>query len=700
MNSKTWTRIIAPALFAALANPVSLAAQDNGERHHQHKYHHYQLIDPGTFGGPASYNESDPPESIINDRGAAVGGADTSVPDPFPNNCFGYQLTCVVTVAYVWQGGVLTDLGALNAGYSSVASAINARGEAVGVSENGQIDPLTGNPEGVAVLWKNGIVNLGTLGGNQSLANAINDRGQVVGAALNTISDPFANSPTSCFPSQTFALCFLFVPAATEAHAFRWTEAWGMQDLGTLGGPDSSASFVNRRGQIAGESFTSFTANSSTGVPTLDPFFWEDGKMVDIGTLGGTWGVPNWMNNRGQVVGSSNVAGDQNSHPFLWDKENGLKDLGLLPGGIYGEASSINDAGEIVGGSDSATNFHATLWKHGDIIDLGTVAGDKCGGANWINSRGQIVGTSGDCHFDDHAGLSENGGPLVDLQSLVQPGSGVTLVSAIFINDRGEIAARGNPPSGIQHAVLLIPCDDNHPGVDGCDYSLVDADTAAQSAAPRYVPSATPRLPHSWRSNRYHMPGRAAEGGTAAIAVQVSPVPERVTPPFFFVSVTPLTPSSVNPGGSSTSAVTAGTTVGGSGTAALTCSVQPSPPLAPTCSISPTSLSFPGTPATLTVSTSGPSGSLISHPASGLLYALWLPLIGLVATGVGLGSSQNGQERKLRTAALACALFASLTFQVACGGGSSGTPAETYTITVTATASGNLSSDSVPLTVR
>src|ERR1700674_4779505 len=97
---------------------------------------------------------------------------------------------------------------------------------------------------------------------------------------------------------------------------------------------------------------------------------------------------------------------------------------------------------------------------------------------------------------------------------------------------------------------------------------------------------------------------------------------------------------------------------------------------------------------------SRPSGSLISHPASGLLYALWLPLIGLVATGVGLGSSQNGQKRKLRTAALACALFASLTFQVACGGGSSGTPAETYTITVTATASGNLSSDSVPLTVR
>jgi len=448
MNSKTWTRIIALALFAALAMPVQLAAQDNTKRdhHHHHQYHHYQLIDPGTFGGPASYNESHPPESIINDRGAAVGGADTSVPDPFAPNCFGY-IDCFVTEAYVWQGSVLTDLGALNAGYSSVAQAINARGEAVGVSENGQIDPLTAYPEVIAVLWKNGIVNLGTLGGNQSEANAINDRGQVAGVALNTISDPFANIPVP-FCGNTFSWCFLFVPAASQAHAFRWTEAGGMQDLGTLGGPDSSASFVNRRGQIAGESFTSFMPNLSTGVPTLDPFFWENGKMVDIGTLGGTYGIPNWMNNRGQVGGASDVAGDQNSHAFLWDKKEGLKDLGLLPGGQYGNASSINDAGEIVGGSDAprTSSFHAVLWKNGAIIDLGTVAGDTCSGANWINSRGQIVGTSGDCNFDDHAGLSENGGPLVDLQSLVQPGSGVILVSAIFINDRGEIAARGTPP--------------------------------------------------------------------------------------------------------------------------------------------------------------------------------------------------------------------------------------------------------------
>jgi len=482
MKFGIWNTFHAATLFVALALPVRLAAQvleDQKEQNAAH--HHYKFVDMGTLGGPQSYNESGPPENIINARGAAALGADTSVPDPFPSNCFNGQGDCFVSHAAVWQRGVLTDLGALLDGYSSFAYAINARGEVVGLSENGLVDSLTGNFEGIAVLWKKEIVNLGTLGGSQSVANAINDRGQVAGAALNAIPDPFANSPL-CTGCPTFAQTFLFVPAATQAHAFRWTEAGGMQDLGALGGPDSSASFVNQRGQIAGEFFTSFTPNPSTGVPTMDPFFWEDGKMVDIGTLGGTFAVPNRMNNRGQVVGGSNLAGDQLSHAFLWDKEGGLKDLGLLPGGTFGCANSINDAGEIVGQSDATSSPRAVLWKNGAIIDLGTVAGDACSGANWINSRGQIVGFGeADCNNEDHAFLSENGGPLIDLQTLVPPGSGVTLTNAIFINDRGEIAGRGVLSNGDQHAVLLIPCDENHPDVEGCDYSRAEATVAAAS---------------------------------------------------------------------------------------------------------------------------------------------------------------------------------------------------------------------------
>jgi probable HAF family extracellular repeat protein len=494
MKFAKWTSITAIALFTVLALPLHLAAQEKQHYHHQH--HHYQLIDLGTLGGPNSYNESDPPENIINLRGAAAGYADTSVPDPYFPNCF---TDCYVAHAFVWQGDVRTDLGALPGGYSSFASSINARGEIVGASQNGQIDPLTAYPEAIAVLWKNGIINLGTLGGNQSVANAINDRGQVVGAALNAIPDPLSNN---------FSWTYLFVPAATQAHAFLWTEAEGMQDLGTLGGPDSTAAFVNQRGQIAGQSYTNATINPTTGYATLDPFFWENGKMIDIGTLGGTFGYPNWMNNSGQVAGVSNLAGDQANHAFLWDKKEGLKDLGTLQGYPYSYANWINDAGEVVGYSSTLGASRAFLWENEEMTDLGTVAGDACSAANSINSQGRIVGYgSADCLNEDHAFLSENGGPIIDLQSLVPPGSGLTLINAIFINDRGEIAARGKLSNGDEHAVVLMPCNENHSGVEGCDYGLVDPTAATQSPAPRYVPSGTQRPSQSRRTNRYHIPG-------------------------------------------------------------------------------------------------------------------------------------------------------------------------------------------------
>jgi hypothetical protein len=158
--------------------------------------------------------------------------------------------------------------------------------------------------------------------------------------------------------------------------------------------------------------------------------------------------------------------------------------------------------------------------------------------------------------------------------------------------------------------------------------------------------------------------------------------------PGFDLAASALTPTTVSAGGSATSTLTVSNYGSFGGTVALTCSVQPSPIQAPICSVSPSSAKS-GTPATLTVSTSAPRAALLPGAGSGLRYALWLPLFGLVLSGAGYGSKQKSRRVKIASAALTCMLFAGLALQLACGGGSSsnpGTPAGQFVITVTGTA--------------
>ncbi len=499
MKPNSISLVVVLGLLAPLVAPVRLTAQ-NIEGHVRH--HHYKLIDMGTFGGPESYvNETI--EAItasreINHRGM-VGGSDTPTPTTGTSNflvCGGLSgLLPFVNHAFKGQNGVVTDLGTLaGADNCSGANGINASGEIVGSSENGEIDPLTGVNQSRPVRWKDSqIADLGTLGGYQGTANSINNRGQVAGTATNAIADPFA-----CFG------------LGTQCRAFLWQDG-AIKDLGTLGGPDALAVLINESGQIAGMANTSSSPSPSCGfLPlTTDPFLWQNGKMTDLGTLGGTCGFPLALNNRGQVVGASNVAGDLTAHPFLWPGKDGtMQDLGTL-GGSYGTANGINDSGEVVGyasNSGDAAEF-AILWRGGVLTDLGTLDGDPCSTANAINASGQVVGIStATCDYSAgrRAFLWENGS-MVDLNTLIPPGAGVQLNLAETINDRGEIAVNGDPPGcGVVeqcgHAYLLIPCDENHPGVEGCDYSLVDA-SAATLVRPGLRP-ASRDLPFPVRSHR------------------------------------------------------------------------------------------------------------------------------------------------------------------------------------------------------
>lgn len=441
--------LVVVSLFVISGFSPRLIAEDTGAR--EAKAPRYRLIEIGTFGGPASLVFGGTGD-LNQKRTLVTSAADTALFDsnwPNINPWFasGGYLSLYIQHAFEWKQGVLEDLGVLSGGSSSGGFGINSHGAVVGMSTNGTFDPLTGFPEIEPVLWQYGkIVRLGTLGGNGGYAAFINDHGQIAGDALNAIPDPFASA--------------LF-PGATQVHAFLW-EHGAMQDLGTLGGPDSMGFYINERGDITGVSFTNYAPNETTGLPTLDPFLWHDGHMLDLGSLGGTIGTAEAFNNHGQVVGDSNLAGDEKFHPYLWDR-GVMTDLGTF-GGSNGDAIWINEAGTVVGYANfpGDNRWDAFLWKNGVMTDLGNLG---CASKAFsVNSRDQVVGASRQyCNLRPHAVLWENG-KLYDLNNLIPPGSGLELVETHQINDEGVID--GNAlPAGCDdvrvcgHAFLLIPCD-------------------------------------------------------------------------------------------------------------------------------------------------------------------------------------------------------------------------------------------------
>jgi probable HAF family extracellular repeat protein len=346
------------------------------------------------------------------------------------------------------------------------------------------------------------------------MANAVNNWGQVVGGATNATPDALANSfykagvgPYAGFPGLAE------FPFSTEMHAFL-RDRGTLLDLGTLGGPDSYAEFINNTGQVAGFSFTNSAPNSTTGFPTVDPFLWENGEMKDLGTLGGTAGFAGDINDEGIVVGQSNLAGDATYHPFLW-KGNQMTDI-LTLGGNDGGALRINDAGVVVGWADTPGSqvHHAVLWHNGAMTDLGTVGTDPCSVAFSVNARGQVVGDSGDgsgietCLGKLHGFLWEGGGPMLDLSTLFAPlASGIEFTAAGHIGDDGSILGFGLLPNGDGHAMLLVPCDATHEDAPACHANPAEAENTAairnlapveRGAAASGTANRNPHKPYSW----------------------------------------------------------------------------------------------------------------------------------------------------------------------------------------------------------
>ncbi len=180
--------------------------------------------------------------------------------------------------------------------------------------------------------------------------------------------------------------------------------------------------------------------------------------------------------------------------------------------------------------------------------------------------------------------------------------------------------------------------------------------------------------------------------GTSGALTQTTTITLTVVEGSYSLSAGPANPASIRAGGTATAPITLASANNYAGSVTLMCSIMPVVSPAPTCSVtSPVAVTSTKGAATLAFTTIGPSGAILNHPPS-MLYAVWLLLPGLALIGFGSGPSNR---KKLWGVALWIVL-ASLIVLPACGGsaqktgGGSGTPAGTYTITITGKDANNL----------
>ncbi len=193
-------------------------------------------------------------------------------------------------------------------------------------------------------------------------------------------------------PAISFILCSLMIEVSLA------TQLYTLTDLGNLGGDDTRAAAINNKGDVVGHSETKLF-DPETGYYTnfSHAFLWSTSEgMIDLGILGNessaAWGI----NDRGQVVGSSEIIKPHDRHGFLWDPVEGLTDLGVYPGGEQSYAVDINNSGQIIGSTYDIEQYdrwaRATLWDtNGGISELGTLGGPGSWGFA-INNSDQIVG--------------------------------------------------------------------------------------------------------------------------------------------------------------------------------------------------------------------------------------------------------------------------------------------------------------------
>lgn len=316
--------------------------------------------------------------------------------------------------AMLWAKGASQDLGTLGGPNSAIAwPNRNDSGEAAGVAETAQPNPLgetwscaaavfyTAPPTGdvcVGFRDRKGTMSaLPTFGGYDGFATGINNRGTIVGWAETTTRDSTCNAPQ-----------------VLQFEAAQWAKDNTIAELPPYpGDPDGAATAINSSGQTVG--ISGLCGNAVGGASAEHMLLWQNGTVTSLPTLGGQyWNTPMDINDQGDVTGFSDHPGDSVASPnfttFLWTRSGGTQDLGALPGDNVSEGLGLNNRDQVVGVSYPSS--HGFIWQNG---------------------------------------------AMTDLNSLLPPGSGYTIIDAQEINNAGVITGEAQDSSGAIYAFIATP---------------------------------------------------------------------------------------------------------------------------------------------------------------------------------------------------------------------------------------------------
>jgi probable HAF family extracellular repeat protein len=238
--------------------------------------------------------------------------------------------------------------------------------------------------------------------------------------------------------------------------------------LASLGGTQSSGNSINDLEWVTGSS-------NLPGDKSVRATLWLDGRVLDLGTLGGAssnivWPVKNTV---GLISGISETA---TVDPLgeLWSCSAFIPNTGhtclgavwedgrirALPtlGGNNGFATGSNDRRQVVGWAENTVHdptctapqvlqFRAAIWGPGrdEVRELPPLPGDSTSAATALNDQDQVVGISGICgsavgaFSAAHAVLWDHGRPI-DIGNL----GGVAWNTPMAINQWGDVVGFSN----------------------------------------------------------------------------------------------------------------------------------------------------------------------------------------------------------------------------------------------------------------